>query len=58
MGAQKRREYVSPRNVFTLEKLGFELVPKEARKGHRVLWILVCKGSATRNPGRVGRAGG
>lgn len=42
------------RNVFTLEKVGFDLAPKEARKGHRVLWILVCRGSATRSPGHVG----
>lgn len=54
LGAQKGRECASPRNVFTLEKVSFDLAPKEARKGHRVLWILVCRGSATRSPGHVG----
>lgn len=31
----KGKENIPPRNVFHLEKMGYELVPKKAKKGHR-----------------------
>ena len=32
-GSKAKRISILPRNVFPLEKMGYELVPKEARRG-------------------------